>query len=109
MGNDAIRKICSWDMATRGQMSLEAVRALHLPINRHYFSESTLPAGAVAHPSRRYGFLYALKGTCVYGGTTISEGDIVEIDEGTYEVHVSTPSDFTFIEVFPVPFEISQK
>ena len=102
--------VCNWSVVSNGPLSEDAVRAIHLPINRHRVSKARFPPGASFPVSTREGTVYVLQGTCRYGRNgmevEIVAGEFARLSEGTYNVQVLGSEDLVIVRAWELPFEV---
>ena len=103
--------VTKWDEASRGPLSEAAIRAAHVPSNRHRVSPYNYFAGEVRHGIfGRAETFYILEGKCrlEFPELTVEleQGDVAELPAGTHSLKVLGEGDLKAVRVWHLPFEV---
>lgn len=98
----------SWNDVSNDDMSIEAIKKLHLPTENYRFSKNGYERGAhfIGTKSIPY-VIYVLEGSIIYTidgiAFQLNGGEVGELDRCDYVCDVPSAKDVKFISVFHLP------
>jgi len=103
-------QICDWDTDSYGELSVDAVKALHQPPQRHRVSLYEYPAGTSTGGAMMEGVAYVQHGRCTLSfpdcDLDLGEGQFVRCPSGAYKLRVGE-SDLRMIIVWELPSDMA--
>jgi hypothetical protein len=101
----------TWDEGRFGPLSLEAIRSIHQPANRHRISPNSYAAGTSFSGSTQEGVCYVLRGSVRFefpGGEslTLRSGQFGTLPRGTFGFEVLGPDAAEVVRVWKLPFAV---
>ncbi len=96
-----------WDESVGGPLCLETIRRLYQPSNQYRMSAATYGPGTAFTGFARTRSMFMLAGTCTIVTSnqvwTLTQGDIVDLPGGPYELRVSSASPVEMVSVWELP------
>ena len=98
----------SWRSEYGSALDLDVLKARYSPPERFRVTEYCYPAGESITASMRAGKCFVVGGACVYKRIgyeelELSDGDFVELPEGTYQLTVADDGDVRILFVWELP------